>query len=116
MAGRGTPPRSAASRPISKLVGVQFGGSAGRSLSTRLGSESTEAILRGRKLSRPMLFVSQFVEEPLGDPVLFVGRQRRKLRESCVEGVSHTASIPTAAMPPNLAVHQTGARFARSGR
>jgi hypothetical protein len=42
---RGTPPRSAASRDTSQLIGIEFGRSPGGTLCTRLGSEPAERIL-----------------------------------------------------------------------
>lgn len=77
-------------RAISQLVGVELSRSAGRSVGTRLGSEPAKRVLRGGELPSPMLIVAELVEQPLRDAVLFVGRQRRQLRESCVQSTSHT--------------------------
>jgi hypothetical protein len=71
VAGRDTPPRSAASRAISQFVGVEFRRSAGCALGSGLGREPAQPALRSCKLACPMLFVPKFLEQPLGDPVLF---------------------------------------------
>src|SRR5262249_45206125 len=93
---RDTPPRNAASRAISKLVGVEVRQLAGRTLSPGLRREPAQGVLRGRKLPCPVFFVTKFLEQPLGDPILFVGRQRRKLRDRSIQGAGNWKQyIPT---------------------
>ena len=68
-------------------------------LSTRFIGESAERVLRRRELSRPVLLVAKLVEQPLRNPVLFLGRKPRELRDGRVQRAGHAWSLPFAAMP-----------------
>jgi hypothetical protein len=71
---RDTPPRSAASRGISQLVGVEFCRFAGGAVSSGLGRQPAQSVRRGRELARPEFVVSKLIEKPSGDAVLFLCR------------------------------------------
>ena len=82
-------PRSVALHAVSRLVGIEFRCFAGFTLATGLIGESVEGIPRVCKLLCPAVLILQFVEKPLGDPILFFGRECSDLCDDCVQGSSH---------------------------
>jgi len=62
-----------------------------------------------------VLIIPKFVEQPLGDPVLLLGRKGGELRDNGVKRPSHDVSIPPAVERPNKPLERPGMNALRPG-
>ena len=86
---RGKQPGNGALHAISQLVGIELRCFAGFTLTTGLIGESAEGIPRVGELLCPAVLIVQFVEKPLRDAVLLIGRECRDPGYGRVQGSSH---------------------------
>jgi hypothetical protein len=89
-------PEPPAFRVTSQFLRVEFGRLPASSIVSRFASKFPKRILRPGELASPAFLVTQFLKQPLSDPILLIGRKVSELCDSGIESTSHQTSIDHA--------------------
>jgi len=88
------------------LLWIESCGPPGGAVGSGFIRQLAQRILGRMELVRPVFVVAEFIEKPVGDPVLFVWRQARQLRNRGVQSLCHKTKYnrmerggPTRAAP-----------------
>ena len=71
------------------MLGIEGRGPAGHAIGSGFRRQLAQRIRRRAELVRPMFVVAEFIEKPMADAVLFLGRQGRQFRDGGVQGLGH---------------------------